>query len=212
MAKLPVVARRFAHCPFPLFYCWRAIISWSHPFLPCSAIRKPNESMRLIVVTIVGVVFGFFVGISFPTVSITKVWAWSIHTWYWGNSTSVIWLTAIFRTKTYCYLKMLQLHFPSSIVSYIEDKNSGLSAQAILNHAWTAARNARGKGSDPNSNNNLKVWACALYEFLSITCLFFFSFKTCIALVYMIPLLWQYYWGLYLVFWWEILAHLVCQI
>jgi hypothetical protein len=29
--------------------------------------------MRLVVVTIVGVVFGFFIGISFPTVSITKV-------------------------------------------------------------------------------------------------------------------------------------------
>ena len=42
--------------------------------LTYSAIRKPNESMRLIVVTIVGAVFGFFIGISFPTVSITKVW------------------------------------------------------------------------------------------------------------------------------------------
>lgn len=31
--------------------------------------------MRLVVVTIVGVVFGFFIGISFPTVSITKVYA-----------------------------------------------------------------------------------------------------------------------------------------
>ncbi|KAK8454543.1 hypothetical protein SEVIR_5G473700v4 [Setaria viridis] len=90
------------------------------PVVACSAIRKPNESMRLIVVTTVGVVFGFFVGISFPTVSITK------------------------------------LHFPSSIVSYIKDRNSGLSTQAILNHAWTAARNARGNGSEPNSNDTLK--------------------------------------------------------
>ncbi|KAL6646078.1 hypothetical protein ACP70R_017686 [Stipagrostis hirtigluma subsp. patula] len=86
------------------------------------AIRKPNETMRLIVVTIVGVVLGFFIGISFPTVSITK------------------------------------LHFPSSIVSYIEDKNSGLTAQAILNHAWTTARNARGNGSDPSSNDTLKIY------------------------------------------------------
>jgi hypothetical protein len=52
---------------------------------------------------------------------------------------------------------MLQLHFPSSIVSYIEDKNSGISAQAILNHAWTAARNARGNGSQPISLDNFKV-------------------------------------------------------
>jgi hypothetical protein len=79
--------------------------------------------MRLVVVTIIGVVFGFFIGISFPTVSITK------------------------------------LHFPSSLVSYIEDKNSGLTAQAILNHAWTSARNAKGtnNGSEPSSNTSMKV-------------------------------------------------------
>ncbi|KAK6930947.1 Protein of unknown function DUF707 [Dillenia turbinata] len=35
--------------------------------------RKPNEAMRLIVTTFIGVVFGFFIGISFPTLSITKL-------------------------------------------------------------------------------------------------------------------------------------------
>ncbi|KAF5450225.1 hypothetical protein F2P56_030593 [Juglans regia] len=35
--------------------------------------RKPNETMRLIVTTFVGVVFGFFIGVSFPTLSLTKV-------------------------------------------------------------------------------------------------------------------------------------------
>lgn len=35
--------------------------------------RKPNESMRLIVTTFVGVVFGFFIGVSFPTLSLTKL-------------------------------------------------------------------------------------------------------------------------------------------
>ncbi|XP_028776544.1 uncharacterized protein LOC114733278 isoform X1 [Neltuma alba] len=34
--------------------------------------RKPSESMRLIVTTFVGVIFGFFIGVSFPTLSITK--------------------------------------------------------------------------------------------------------------------------------------------
>ncbi|CAM0885749.1 unnamed protein product [Alopecurus aequalis] len=98
MAKLPVFSSRSVH-------------------------RKPNESMRLVVVTIVGVVFGFFIGISFPTVSITK------------------------------------LHFPSSIVSYIEDKNSGLTAQAILNHAWTSARNARENNtSEPSSNSTMRIY------------------------------------------------------
>ena len=35
--------------------------------------RKPNDSMRLIIVTFVGVFLGFFIGISFPTLSLTKV-------------------------------------------------------------------------------------------------------------------------------------------
>jgi len=86
-----------------------------------SVLRFPNESMRLVMVTIIGAVLGFFIGISFPSVSITK------------------------------------LHFPASFVSYIEDKNSGLTTQAILNHAWTSARNARGNGTEPTSNSSLKV-------------------------------------------------------
>ncbi|XVF02564.1 hypothetical protein REPUB_Repub04eG0185400 [Reevesia pubescens] len=35
--------------------------------------RKPNECMRLIVTTFVGVVFGIFIGLSFPTWSLTKL-------------------------------------------------------------------------------------------------------------------------------------------
>ncbi|XP_065619269.1 uncharacterized protein LOC112023982 isoform X1 [Quercus suber] len=36
-------------------------------------LRKPNETMRLIVTTFVGVVFGFFLGVSFPTLTLTKM-------------------------------------------------------------------------------------------------------------------------------------------
>ncbi|KAF5479693.1 hypothetical protein F2P56_000493 [Juglans regia] len=36
-------------------------------------LRKPNETMRLIVTTFVGVIFGFFLGVSFPTLSLTKM-------------------------------------------------------------------------------------------------------------------------------------------
>ncbi|GLT33191.1 hypothetical protein SLA2020_077970 [Shorea laevis] len=36
-------------------------------------VRKPNETMRLIITTFVGVVLGFFIGISFPTLSLTKM-------------------------------------------------------------------------------------------------------------------------------------------
>uniref|UniRef100_A0A0E0H8F5 tRNA pseudouridine(55) synthase n=2 Tax=Oryza TaxID=4527 RepID=A0A0E0H8F5_ORYNI len=87
-----------------------------------SVLRLTNESMRIVMVTIIGVLLGFFIGISFPSVSITK------------------------------------LHFPSSFVSYIEDRNSGLTTQALLNHAWTSARNARENSSEPSSNTTLKIY------------------------------------------------------
>ncbi|XP_008804222.1 uncharacterized protein LOC103717560 isoform X2 [Phoenix dactylifera] len=83
--------------------------------------RKPNETMRLIITTIVGVVLGFFIGISFPTVSITK------------------------------------LHFPSSIISYIEDRNSGLATQAFLNQALTSARN-QNRNNSKDFNDTLKIY------------------------------------------------------
>ncbi|XP_022151879.1 uncharacterized protein LOC111019745 [Momordica charantia] len=35
--------------------------------------RKPNDSMRLIIITFVGVAMGFLIGISFPTLSLTKL-------------------------------------------------------------------------------------------------------------------------------------------
>ncbi|KAJ1380476.1 hypothetical protein SESBI_45960, partial [Sesbania bispinosa] len=35
--------------------------------------RKPSEIMRLFVTTFIGVVFGFFIGVSFPTLSLTKL-------------------------------------------------------------------------------------------------------------------------------------------
>ncbi|KAG0462597.1 hypothetical protein HPP92_021073 [Vanilla planifolia] len=82
-------------------------------------LRNPNEGMRLIITTIFGVVLGFFIGTSFPTVSITK------------------------------------LHFPSSIISFIEDKNSGITTQALLNHAWTSSHK---NNSMLYSNGTAKIY------------------------------------------------------
>ncbi|CAA6668231.1 unnamed protein product [Spirodela intermedia] len=67
-------------------------------------LRKSNEGMRLFVMTIIGMVLGFLVGSSFPSVRITKV------------------------------------QFPSSVISYVEDKNTGVATQALLNHAWTTTK------------------------------------------------------------------------
>ncbi|KAG9132221.1 hypothetical protein Leryth_017077 [Lithospermum erythrorhizon] len=41
--------------------------------LRSSNFRRSNQTMRLIVTTFVGVVFGFFLGVSFPTISLSKV-------------------------------------------------------------------------------------------------------------------------------------------
>ncbi|CAA3014309.1 hypothetical protein CDL12_23963 [Olea europaea subsp. europaea] len=86
-------------------------------------IRRTNETMRLIVTTIVGIVFGFFLGVSFPTLSLTKV------------------------------------HLPSSLFSsidltYIEDKYSGLSTQALLN-MWSSLKGHKGSSQKVN---NAKIW------------------------------------------------------
>lgn len=84
--------------------------------------RRSTETMRLIVSAIIGVAVGYLVGISFPTVNITK------------------------------------LTFPSNIISYIEDRNSGLATQALLNHAWISANNQNRKNSTSNTTNTLKIY------------------------------------------------------
>ncbi|KAL8471239.1 hypothetical protein ACS0TY_028775 [Phlomoides rotata] len=84
--------------------------------------RRTNETMRLIITTFVGIIFGFFLGVSFPSLSLTKV-----------NLSSNI--------------------FPSVDLTYIEDKYSGLSTQALLN-VWSALKGRRGS----HKFNNTKIW------------------------------------------------------
>ncbi|KAK9108230.1 hypothetical protein Syun_024241 [Stephania yunnanensis] len=91
--------------------------------------RKPNETMRLIITTFVGVIFGFFVGVSYPTTSLRK------------------------------------FHFPSSLVpsidlSYLEDRNLGLSAQAQSqpSRPSVTVQNQSSTGQAQNLNNTSKIW------------------------------------------------------
>ncbi|GMH06797.1 hypothetical protein Nepgr_008637 [Nepenthes gracilis] len=73
-------------------------------------VRRPSESMRLITITFVGAMFGFFLGSFFPTVYLTKM-----------NFPSI---------------------FRSIDHSYIENKYSGQSTQALLN-AWGTLKGRR---------------------------------------------------------------------
>ncbi|KAJ8426352.1 hypothetical protein Cgig2_023884 [Carnegiea gigantea] len=90
-------------------------------------VTKPNEMMKLIITTFVGIVFGFFLGVSFPALSLTKV-----------NLPSSL--------------------FPSIDLSYIEDKYSGLSTQAMLN-AWSTLKGRKAGPSHVPNSNDTKIWA-----------------------------------------------------
>ncbi|XP_006852374.2 uncharacterized protein LOC18442089 [Amborella trichopoda] len=88
-------------------------------------LRKPNETMRLIITTVFGVVFGFLIGFSFPSSSLTK------------------------------------FNFPTGLLSsvdlsFIEDKDSGIATQALLNHAWTT-RNMN-KSRSMQNHNSTKIY------------------------------------------------------
>jgi hypothetical protein len=100
--------------------------------LVSSSMPRSNEGMRLIFSAVVGVMLGYLFGISFPTVNITKV--------------NRLFCLAFFRLPYTCFRERKvnlthyasQLHFPSSIISYIEDRNSGITTQTLLNHAWSS--------------------------------------------------------------------------
>uniref|UniRef100_A0A0E0CBY7 Uncharacterized protein n=1 Tax=Oryza meridionalis TaxID=40149 RepID=A0A0E0CBY7_9ORYZ len=49
-------------------------------------------------------------------------------------------------------VNVTKLHFPSSIISYIEDKDSGITTQTLLNHAWTSANSKKRNNSESNSD------------------------------------------------------------
>ncbi|KAK9272167.1 hypothetical protein L1049_002538 [Liquidambar formosana] len=89
-------------------------------------IRKPNETMRLIITTFVGIVFGFLLGISFPTLSLTKM-----------NLPSSL--------------------LPSIDLTYIEDKYSSLSTQALYD-AWSSLKGNKGSSTQLHKFNDSKIW------------------------------------------------------
>ncbi|XP_022739340.1 uncharacterized protein LOC111291704 isoform X2 [Durio zibethinus] len=82
--------------------------------------------MRLIVTTFAGVIFGFFLGVSFPTLSLTKM-----------NLPSSL--------------------FPSIDLTYIEDKYSGLSTQALFN-AFNSLKTNKVVSMPAYKSNETKIW------------------------------------------------------
>lgn len=55
-------------------------------------------------------------------------------------------------------VNITKLHFPSSIISYIEDRNSGITTQTLLNHAWASANRHNKNNSDSTSEEVPKIY------------------------------------------------------
>ncbi|XP_062218878.1 uncharacterized protein LOC133918821 isoform X2 [Phragmites australis] len=55
-------------------------------------------------------------------------------------------------------VNITKLHFPSSIISYIEDRNSGITTQTLLNHAWASANSHKKNSSDSRSDEIPKIY------------------------------------------------------
>ncbi|KAJ6421046.1 hypothetical protein OIU84_028426 [Salix udensis] len=81
---------------------------------------------RLFMTTFIGIIFGFFLGISFPTLSLSKM-----------NLPSSL--------------------FPSIDLTYIEDKYSGISKQALFN-AWSSLKGNKGDSPLHPRYNETEIW------------------------------------------------------
>ncbi|KAL2944953.1 Histidine--tRNA ligase [Bienertia sinuspersici] len=88
-------------------------------------VRNLSSVVRLILTTFVGIVFGFFLGASFPTLSLTKI-----------NLPAPL--------------------LPSVDLTYIEDKYSGLSTQALLN-VWSTLKLREVDPSQGQTSNDSEV-------------------------------------------------------
>ncbi|XP_024185559.1 uncharacterized protein LOC121048810 [Rosa chinensis] len=90
--------------------------------------KKTKEKMRFVATAFVAILFGFFLGVSFPTISLTK-------------------------------MNFPPSHFSSIDISYIEEKYSGFSTQALVN-AWSSLKSNRDI-SVKYIPNDAKVWSDA---------------------------------------------------
>lgn len=136
--------------------------------MACSGpVSQPNESMKLIIAVSIGVVLGYFIGISLPAVNITKVHTLSIYS---------EWLT-LFISKTrpensICLTR--QLHLPRSNIVCTEEDGPSLDTSTSghvhsSNNRRLHANNSLSHNSNNtrlHSNNNLKV---LLYFYVKLT-------------------------------------------
>ncbi|XP_073286856.1 uncharacterized protein [Primulina huaijiensis] len=116
--------------------------------------------MRLLVTTFVGIIIGFFFGVSFPALSFTK--ACGFDSYFYRFVTIVFRFGKMLLKKCFASYNFddQQAHLPSRIfpsinIAYIDDKYSDLPTQALLN-LWSSLKGHKGIS---HGFNNTKIWA-----------------------------------------------------
>ena len=100
----------FTLCRFWMFVCLKKLMFWLIKFVIFDTVVFSRNQMvvqKLIVTTIMGVVFGYFIGVSFPSISLTKVASKSWILIYYIQKHIFIWFDC----------NILQVIIPSSIYS-----------------------------------------------------------------------------------------------
>lgn len=120
------------------------------PSFVCSSNgKKINDGMRLIIATFVGIVIGFFLGISFPTLSLTKVsYIFTLSLFIFSLMTLCLVAYCVFSCAQ---LELFQINFPSSIlpsvdIAYVEDETPETSSETLL-HTWSSRSPLHGGNS-----------------------------------------------------------------
>jgi hypothetical protein len=101
-----------------------AVFKWNLYLVCCSSTnRKPSEGMRLVLTTFVGIVFGFFIGISYPTLN-TKVQTWNLFylgiSYAWVNLNWFFNVVVELNNGTLIVLTDLQLNISSNLLPSID--------------------------------------------------------------------------------------------
>lgn len=106
--------------------------------------RRPSQMMKLLVASFFGVIVGFLMGITFPTLTLTKVsltpsfssWCTPMSLYLYALIMSVSLQGNVFFFLIFLFLKMVKMNLPSSLfpsidLAYIEDNLSRKDCLAL---------------------------------------------------------------------------------
>lgn len=137
--------------------------------------RRPSQMMKLLVASFFGVIVGFLMGITFPTLTLTKVsltpsfssWCTPMSLYLYALIMSVSLQGNVFFFLIFLFLKMVKMNLPSSLfpsidLAYIEDN---LSRKRLFS-SWSSTKSPKPKHDIPDppyTYNDTKVWGPFLF-------------------------------------------------